>query len=90
MFVLRSDRSLIVAALRATPKENGFLLRSVQVARTEYGKGLGSQLVRETLAMIHPAPCWCYPFSHLQHFYEVCGFQLCAPEDVNDELRETL
>ena len=87
VFVLKGSDGQTLAALRATPKQNGFLLRSVQVDRSRYGEGLGSQLVSDTLTMIAPAICWCYPFDHLQHFYESCGFQICSPEQVNDDIK---
>ena len=87
IFALKDNNGTLLAALRATPKQNGYLLRSVQVDRSHYGEGLGTQLVRETVAMMFPAICWCYPFDHLQHFYEECGFKISSPEQVDDDIK---
>ncbi|OED40306.1 hypothetical protein ACH42_16820 [Endozoicomonas sp. (ex Bugula neritina AB1)] len=86
-FILRNDQGKIVAALRACSKTEGYLLRSVQVDRTLYGKGYGSRLVKEAALMLMPAQCWCYPFRHLQHFYEECEFQQCSPQEVPEDIR---
>ncbi|MGI9283067.1 MAG: GNAT family N-acetyltransferase [Endozoicomonas sp.] len=85
VFILQVDRS-IVAALRATPKANGYLLRSVWVHREKRSKGLGSQLMQTVLATLSPAPCWCYPYDHLTGFYEKLGFQKVSPDQVPSEI----
>ncbi|KEQ17937.1 GNAT family N-acetyltransferase [Endozoicomonas numazuensis] len=85
VFILRHDNT-IVAALRATPKANGYLLRSVWVHREMRSKGLGSRLMNSVLESLSPAPCWCYPYPHLSAFYEKVGFNITEPARVPSEI----
>ncbi|MCW7552051.1 GNAT family N-acetyltransferase [Endozoicomonas gorgoniicola] len=81
VFVLRSEGE-IIAALRACPRSEGFLLRSVWVALSKRGCGYGLELVKETVEALSPLRCWCYPYQHLRHFYALAGFEELAPEAV--------
>ena len=87
VFVLKNDQGDILAALRACPKSQGYLLRSVQVDQQHYRQGLGALLVKETARLLQPEPCWCYPLSHLRSFYESCGFQVSDTKQVKDDIR---
>lgn len=86
VFVLYDNHGTIKAALRACPKDSGYLLRSVQVDCRTYRQGFGQQLVSGAVEQLLPASCWCYPYCHLQPFYEKSGFSLIdeneAPEDI--------
>ena len=88
VFVLRDDNDAIKAALRACPRESGFLLRSVQVDCRDYRQGLGQLLVSETVKQLQPVSCWCYPHSHLQTFYEKNGFSLIDENKAPEEIRQ--
>ncbi|WP_062269649.1 GNAT family N-acetyltransferase [Endozoicomonas arenosclerae] len=85
VFILR-DGKPIVAALRATPKADGYLLRSVWVQIGRRSEGLGSQLVKTTLEQLSPSPCWCYPYNHLEAFYAHLGFQKTSPDEAPSEI----
>ena len=85
VFVLRSE-SKIVAALRACPRSEGFLLRSVWVAISKRGCGYGLELVKKTVQVLSPSRCWCYPYQHLRHFYVLASFKELAPEAVPSDI----
>ncbi|MET4694027.1 GNAT family N-acetyltransferase [Endozoicomonas lisbonensis] len=85
VFVLRSEGE-IIAALRACPRSQGFLLRSVCVSVPRRGCGYGLQLVKETLLALSPSRCWCYPYQHLKHFYSLAGFKELSSESVPTEI----
>ncbi|MGI9276902.1 MAG: GNAT family N-acetyltransferase [Endozoicomonas sp.] len=85
VFVLR-DRGRILAALRACPKADGYLLRSVWVAVTSRKQGYGSILLQQSLSQLGNSQCWCYPYSHLKLFYQLSGFQEVIPEQAPEEI----
>ena len=74
------------AALRACGKANGYLLRSVWVEQNSRGDGIGHQLMLSTLDVLSPAPCWCYPYDHLEYFYRKAGFRITSSDNVPDEI----
>jgi len=86
IYVIR-DQQMIVAAVRLCPKQEGWLLRSLWVARERRGEGIGSILIKDVMARPEHTPCWCYPYDHLTAFYESAGFILLtvkeAPEDIS-------
>ena len=96
VFALRKEGK-IIAALRACRRSEGYLLRSVWVAVPERGCGYGLELVRHSVQALSvqplseqaspPARCWCYPYSHLEHFYTLAGFKelpaSCVPDDIS-------
>lgn len=83
VFVLRQNGS-IAAALRACPKGEGYLLRSVWVSINQRRTGLGLRLTRKVLQALQPSPCWCYPYAHLEPFYLQAGMTVLSPEQVPD------
>ena len=85
VFVLR-DQGRIVAALRACPKADGYLLRSVWVATDRRRKGTGTTLLNCVLSKLGSFPCWCYPFDYLEAFYQRSGLQQVPPEQTPDEI----
>ncbi|MRI34856.1 hypothetical protein EOPP23_17910 [Endozoicomonas sp. OPT23] len=84
VLILR-DNGNIVAALRACPKKQGYLLRSVWVAINRRGEGLGSLLTEKALKRLN-SDCWCYPYPHLQSFYENTGFSLQETDQVPEDI----
>ena len=86
VFVLEQN-SNIVAALRACPEENGYWLRSVWVALPLRGQKLGSQLLKQAVLELSPAPSWCYPYDHLKKFYLQSGFKEIALETTPDSIQ---
>ena len=74
VFVIEHD-SQIIAAVRLVPYEGYYWLRSLYVEQTLQGNKLGSQL----LAYVHThitQPIYCFPYLHLDHFYQQVGYQL--------------
>ncbi len=86
VYVIR-DSQTIIAAARLCPKRDGWLLRSVWVAETQRGEGIGSKLLREIMAISENHPCWCYPYDHLEAFYAASGFTVLSADEVPDDIR---
>lgn len=79
----------IVAAVRLEPKMDGwFFLRSMCVAPELRGQGVGTQLLQGIEDFLQAHPCYCYPFDHLQSFYELAGFELRSPEQAPAFMQE--
>ncbi|WP_257284513.1 GNAT family N-acetyltransferase [Endozoicomonas sp. SESOKO1] len=86
VWVARCPKEKIVAGLRASPKSGGYLLRSVQVARDAQRKGIGSFFLRAALNDLNTINCWCYPFAHLEYFYQGAGFFKPEPDSVPPDI----
>ncbi|AMO56934.1 hypothetical protein GZ77_01675 [Endozoicomonas montiporae] len=85
VFVVR-QKGEIIAALRACPRSQGYLLRSVWVAISRRKKGFGLKLTKDTINALYPASCWCYPYEHLKEFYTLAGFRELTTDNVPDDI----
>lgn len=73
VFIIELDDK-IVGAVRLVPYPDYFWLRSLQIEASLKGQRLGSRL----LAYVHKQidqPIYCFPFTHLDHFYTQAGYQ---------------
>lgn len=86
VWVVRCSKGNIVAGLRASPKSEGYLLRSVWVGRNAQRKGIGSFFLREVLNDLGSIHCWCYPYAHLELFYQKSGFFSPEPDSVPPDI----
>lgn len=78
VFVIEHD-SQIIAAVRLVPYEGYYWLRSLYVEQTQQGKKLGSQLLAYLDQHI-TQPIYCFPYLHLDHFYQQAGYQLIGED----------
>lgn len=60
-------------------------LRSLAVLPERRREGIGHQLMHEVCLTLDK-PCWCFPYLHLQGFYERLGFQSVEMNEVPDLL----
>lgn len=87
VFALKGAQGL-AAAVRLEPKSDGwYCLRSMCVAPELRGQGLGSQLLHGLQDFLQQHPCYCYPFDHLQSFYQPVGFRLQDPHTAPAEMQ---
>lgn len=90
VYVLRLNNR-IVAAVKLVPQirqaQQWLFLRSMCVAPEQRRKNLGSKLLFELQGDLDGQLSYCYPFAHLQSFYEQIGF-CCKGEgaDLPNEL----
>lgn len=88
IFVLKGQ-SGIVAAVRLEPKNNHwFFLRAMCVAPELRGQGIGTQLLNHMQDFLSRHSVYCFPFGHLQNFYEMAGFTLHSPDEVPSFIRD--
>ncbi len=88
VFVLRQSGA-IRAALRLQPKPDAYrFLRSMCVAPEHRRQGLGFRLLQEIETELNQSPLYCFPFDHLQSFYEAIGFELSSPDSVPSFIRD--
>lgn len=59
-----------MAALRLTPKENYKLLRGLWVEKNSRGQSYGSELLTLLNIELLNKPCYCFPYSNQQGFYQ--------------------
>jgi len=78
VFVIEHD-SQIIAAVRLVPYEGYYWLRSLYVEQTQQAKKLGSQLLAYLDQHI-TQPIYCFPYLHLDHFYQQAGYQLIGED----------
>jgi len=73
VYVVRKT-GVIVAAVRLQHKSDWFFLRAMCVDPALRNAGVGHFLLQGLEPLLSEHPCFCYPFDHLQRFYETCGF----------------
>jgi len=81
---IASHRGQLIAALRLSPVDTVFLLRSLCVATDYRGQGVASALLdwlQGELSQIH---CYSFPYQHLRDFYGRAGFVPCEPSEAPD------
>ena len=79
----------IVAAVRLTPKQDGYhFLRSMCVDPEVRGQGIGQQLLAGIESFLDTTACYCYPFSHLLSFYAAAGFSHVEEDAAEHWIRE--
>ena len=84
VFVIEHD-SQILAAVRLVPYEEYYWLRSLYVEQTLQGKKLGSQLLAYLDHHI-TQPIYCFPYLHLDHFYQQAGYQLIGADKMQQSI----
>lgn len=67
------DRQLI-GALRLSPCDDAWLLRSMCIHEDFRHRGIGSFMLQQIHARLQQTACYCFPFQHLQGFYQRAGF----------------
>jgi predicted N-acetyltransferase YhbS len=66
----------IIGMVRRTIEMEVMMLRGMQVAPAERGKGVGTALLKEFVEQLGGRECFCVPYSHLLDFYGGSGFVL--------------
>ncbi len=83
VYSLSCDGSM-TAVVRLQQKSDQLFLRSMCVAPSMRGRGLGRELLLALLPALESMPSYCYPFSHLQGFYAQAGFVVSREDQVAD------
>jgi len=87
VFIGKDQEEVIVSAVRLVPNDGFFWLRSLYVEHTLRGQNLGSSLL-EFVHQHTQLPIYCFPYSHLQSFYERAGYTLVSPNDLPNDLNQ--
>lgn len=67
------DKQLI-GALRLSPTDDAWLLRSMCIHEDFRHQGIGSFMLQQISPRLRLQPCYCFPYLHLQDFYRRAGF----------------
>ena len=68
----------LLGIVRRTREDGTVMLRGMQVAPNERGRGVGTRLLAAFVARLGAAECWCVPYAHLVDFYGRAGFEAVA------------
>lgn len=74
MYIALVDNRL-VGALRLAPSSDTWLLRSMCIDEQWRHRGIGTYMLREIAPELRRKHCYCFPYSHLEHFYRMAGFE---------------
>ena len=88
LIYIASINNTIVAALRLSPAGDAHLLRSMCVSADKRHSGIGSTLLHYLQPQLNEIDCYCFPFLHLQSFYENAGFSHCQPESAPEAISD--
>jgi len=83
VFVLKGQRILCTARLKDLKGE--LLLTGVACLDEVRGQGIASLLVKKLLSL-QAQTIYCFPYPHLQHFYQKLGFTLCPLEKLPEDI----
>ena len=70
----------IIGALRLSPDDHSWLLRSMCIHEDFRNQGIGSYMLQQLSAVLQQHQCYCFPYQHLHDFYQRAGFELVDPE----------
>ncbi|RBW46868.1 hypothetical protein DS885_05800 [Psychromonas sp. B3M02] len=85
VFVVKAKQIVCAARLKAV--DDNLLLTGVACDPTYRQQGLASQLIRYVLSL-QTETVYCFPYPHLQGFYQQLGFQLLPAEQLPITLAE--
>lgn len=77
----------IIAALRLCPVKGSWLLRSMCVDQNHQRQGTGLYMLEQIKHNLSEKKCYCFPYRHLESFYQTAGFQVVNENDTNDEIK---
>ncbi|TEW52781.1 GNAT family N-acetyltransferase [Psychromonas algicola] len=83
VFVLKDQEIRCAARLKAI--QGALLLTGVACAIEYRGKGLASLLINNILNL-QTQDIYCFPYPHLETFYQHLGFTCCEPEQLPEIL----
>jgi N-acetylglutamate synthase-like GNAT family acetyltransferase len=89
LLVAEEDAQLI-GVVRLAPEGDVVVLRGMQVHPDHQRRGIRSRLLARVAGEVQGQPCYCIPYAHLVAFYSAIGFEVIAPSDAPDFLRERL
>ena len=78
----------IIAALRLCPYEDSWLLRSMSVDQEYQRRGIGLKMLLENQLTLKDKACYCFPYRHLQDFYQQAGFQLIHTDKASPVIQQ--
>ncbi|MCK4708883.1 MAG: GNAT family N-acetyltransferase [Gammaproteobacteria bacterium] len=78
----------IIGALRLCPIENSWLLRSMSIEKGYQRQGIGSFMLNQITRDLAEKGCYCFPFKHLEKFYQKAGFQLIEVTKASPEIQQ--
>ena len=83
VFILK--RQTILCSVKLKTLEQALLLTGVATATNERGKGYASLLISKLIQQCS-TPIYCFPYLHLENFYQQLGFKQLAIEQAPESI----
>lgn len=71
----------LIGAVRLCPHENTWLLRSMCIKTNLRNQGIGHFMLSQLTEILAEKQCYCFPFTHLENFYNKTGFNKIESKD---------
>ena len=84
--IIGVQNETIVCAVRLQPKVEGYFLRAMVVAPDLRHRGIGLMLLSWVVEWLAGRYCYCFAYTHLEHFYSQGGFKKSDIDSVNTEI----
>ena len=78
----------LIGALRLCPCGDDWLLRSMCIHKQYRQQGIGSLMLAQLQPVLQQRQCYCFPYEHLQSFYQRAGFILLAVDHAPVQIAE--
>jgi len=86
--LLSDNNRPVIAALRLCKIGEDWLLRSMCVEKSYQRQGIGLHMLQQINKELKEKNCVCFPYSHLQSFYQQAGFQLIDSTQVSADIQQ--
>jgi len=86
--LLSDNNKPIIAALRLCKINQDWLLRSMCVEKNFQRQGVGLTMLKQIQTELKEKHCYCFPYTHLQSFYQQAGFKLIDSAQASPEIEQ--
>ena len=87
IYIALQGRKLL-AALRLSPQQDSWLLRSMCVHRDFRHQGIGRFMLEQMQTNLQRYNCYCFPYAHLKDFYQRAGFVSIDAQQLPESLAD--
>ncbi len=78
----------LIGALRISPIDQYWLLRSMCIHENYRRQGIGQFMLEQIKPTLNNKQCFCFPYEHLEKFYQTVGFHTIDTSQAPDVIVE--